>query len=209
MAAPSFAERRVGDGRLFEDCRVGMAHHRRRCFWWAVPWRRGSSPAAGVTAQRRGMHEPPSGRIDHEPMSQQPREPRAERSQVAADADGLSRRVRLVRDFSFEGAHRLPNVPAGHKCSRLHGHSFRVQVICEGEIDPVTGWLIDFAEIKRVFAPVLAQLDHQYLNDIEGLDNPTAENIARWIWSRLKPALPSLAQINVAESGSSRCEYRG
>ncbi len=117
--------------------------------------------------------------------------------------------VRLVRDFSFEAAHHLPNVPDGHKCRQMHGHSFRVALVCEGRIDPETGWLIDFAELKQAFAPVLSELDHKYLNDIEGLENPTVENLARWLWARLKPGLPVLAQINVAETDSSRCEYRG
>ena len=120
-----------------------------------------------------------------------------------------SRRVRIARSFTFEAAHRLPALPPGHKCERLHGHSFRVELVCEGEIDPKTGWLIDFAEIKRVFAPFLERLDHRYLNEIDGLENPTAENIARWIWTRVKPVLPLLHQVNVAETCTSRCEYRG
>jgi len=124
----------------------------------------------------------------------------------AADA---SRRVRLVREFRFEAAHRLPAAPQGHKCSRLHGHSFRVEVVCEGEVDEDTGWLVDFAEIKREFAPLHEVLDHRYLNEIDGLENPTAENLARWIWARLKPAVPFLAQVNIAETCTSRCEYRG
>ena len=118
-------------------------------------------------------------------------------------------RVRLAREFAFEAAHRLPNAPPGHKCSRLHGHSFRVELVCEGEIDPKAGWLLDFAEIKQAFAPLLDQLDHSYLNDIEGLENPTVENLARWIWLRLRPGLPLLAQVNVAETSKARCEYRG
>lgn len=124
----------------------------------------------------------------------------------SADTRG---RVRLSRAFRFEAAHRLPNVPAGHKCGRLHGHSFRVELECEGEVDPHLGWLVDFAEIKRAFDPLLMRLDHHYLNEIEGLDNPTAENIARWIWDRLKRSLPQLTQVNVAETCSARCEYRG
>ena len=126
---------------------------------------------------------------------------------VGASADRQS--VRLAREFTFEAAHCLPGVPEGHKCARVHGHSFRVELLCEGEIDPDAGWLIDFADIKRAFAPVLEQLDHRYLNDIEGLENPTVENIARWIWNRAKPVLPLLAQVNVAETLTSRCEYRG
>ncbi len=125
-----------------------------------------------------------------------------------AAVDG-SRYVRLIRDFTFEAAHRLPHAPEGHKCARLHGHSFHVQIVCEGDVDEQTGWLLDFAEIKRVFAPHLDQLDHRYLNDVDGLENPTAERIARWIWLRLKPELPELAQVNVAETCTARCEYRG
>lgn len=117
--------------------------------------------------------------------------------------------VRLVREFTFEAAHRLPNAPEGHKCRRLHGHSFRVELICEGEVDPVTGWLVDYGEIKNAFQPIYELLDHHYLNEIPGLENPTAENIARWTWVRLKPSLPLLAQINVHETCTARCEFRG
>jgi len=117
--------------------------------------------------------------------------------------------VRLVREFGFEAAHRLPNVPDGHKCARLHGHSFRVELVCEGEIDAASGWLLDFADVKKAFEPLRERLDHRYLNDIDGLANPTAENLARWIWCRLKPSLPQLTQVAVAETCTSRCEYRG
>lgn len=131
-------------------------------------------------------------------------------TEMSGDAASCpSRQVRLVRAFSFEAAHRLPDAPEGHKCRRLHGHSFGVEVVCEGEADPDTGWLIDFSEIKQAFEPFLEQLDHHYLNEIEGLENPTAENLARWIWQRLKPQLPLLGQINVAETCSARCEFRG
>jgi 6-pyruvoyltetrahydropterin/6-carboxytetrahydropterin synthase len=126
-----------------------------------------------------------------------------------ATGPAASRRVRIARSFSFEAAHRLPNLPPGHKCERLHGHSFRVELVCEGEADPTTGWLIDFADIKRAFAPFLERLDHRYLNEIDGLENPTAENLARWIWTRMKPVLPHLSQVNLAETCTSRCEYRG
>ncbi len=117
--------------------------------------------------------------------------------------------VRLVKEFTFEAAHRLPHAPEGHKCRRLHGHSFRVEVACEGPIDPVTGWLVDFGELKSAFAPLYAQLDHYYLNEVEGLENPTSEHLARWIWQRLRPSLPSLAQVTVYETCTARCEYRG
>lgn len=126
-----------------------------------------------------------------------------------AESTAAGQRVRLVREFSFEAAHRLPNAPAGHKCRRLHGHSFRVELVCEGEIDPKTGWLLDFAEIKRAFQPFLKRLDHHYLNEVRGLENPTAENLARWIWVSVKPMLPLLTQVNVAETCTVRCEYCG
>ena len=118
-------------------------------------------------------------------------------------------RVRLVRGFAFEAAHRLPHVPEGHNCARLHGHSYQVELVCAGEVDPHTGWLIDFGEIKRAFEPVRGALDHQNLNEIEGLQNPTAENLACWIWDRVRPVLPSLVQVTIAETCSSRCEYCG
>ncbi len=126
-----------------------------------------------------------------------------------AGGDAASRQVRLVRDFTFEAAHRLPEAPAGHKCARLHGHSFRVELICEGDVDPRQGWLLDFAEIKRAFDPLHEKLDHRYLNEVDGLENPTAENLARWIWMGVKPRLPLLSQVTVAETCTSRCEYRG
>jgi 6-pyruvoyltetrahydropterin/6-carboxytetrahydropterin synthase len=117
--------------------------------------------------------------------------------------------VRLVKEFRFEAAHRLPNAPEGHKCRRLHGHSFRVEVTCEGPIDPATGWLVDYGAVKAAFEPLYRQLDHYYLNEVDGLENPTSEHLARWIWQRLVQALPMLAQVTVHETCSARCEYRG
>ena len=130
-------------------------------------------------------------------------------AEAASTVPQAGNRVRLARKFTFEAGHRLPNAPPDHKCKAMHGHSFTVEIVCEGEIDPVSGWLIDFAEIKRAFAPLLAQLDHCYLNDIEGLENPTVENLARWIWVHLKPQLGVLTQINVYETHAARCEYSG
>ena len=117
--------------------------------------------------------------------------------------------MRLFKDFSFEAAHRLPNVPAGHKCARLHGHSFQVRVNVDGAVGAKTGWVMDFAELKTAFAPVYDQLDHRYLNDIEGLENPTSENLARWIWRALASRLPGLSEIEVRETCSTGCIYRG
>jgi len=118
-------------------------------------------------------------------------------------------KARLIKDFRFEAAHRLPHVAEGHKCARLHGHSFKVQVEVEGEVDPRTGWLLDYAEIAAAFAPLREALDHRYLNDVEGLENPTSEILAAWIWERLKPGLPLLARLVVEETCTARCVYEG
>ena len=115
----------------------------------------------------------------------------------------------LYKDFSFEAAHRLPNVPEGHKCARLHGHSFLVRVTVEGVVGEVTGWVMDFAELTRAFAPLHDRLDHRYLNEIDGLENPTSEILARWIWRELTAALPGLAAVEVRETCTSGCIYRG
>lgn len=117
--------------------------------------------------------------------------------------------VELSREFRFEAAHRLPKVPEGHKCRRLHGHSYKIGVEVSGEVDPETGWLIDFAEIKEAWKPLEDRLDHYYLNEIEGLSNPTSEVLARWIWERLEPRLPQLSALTVHETCTSACTFRG
>ena len=115
----------------------------------------------------------------------------------------------LYKKFQIEAAHRLPNVPADHKCARLHGHSFQIEVHVSGPVGADSGWVMDFADVKAAFQPLFRQLDHNYLNDIEGLENPTSENLARWIWQRLKGELPGLSKVVVAETCNSGCIYRG
>jgi len=117
--------------------------------------------------------------------------------------------VELFKEFQIEAAHRLPNVPPEHKCARLHGHSFRIRVSIEGPVGDRSGWVMDFADLKAAFQPLFDQLDHNYLNDIEGLDNPTSENLARWIWQRLCADVPGLTAIEVRETCNSGCVYRG
>ena len=117
--------------------------------------------------------------------------------------------MEIFKEFHFEAAHRLPNVPEGHKCARLHGHSFLVRLSVEGPVGDESGWVMDFGDLKAAFKPILNQLDHYYLNDIEGLENPTSENIARWIWQRLKPSLPQLCAVEIRETCTSGCIYRG
>jgi len=118
-------------------------------------------------------------------------------------------KVELRKTFQFEAAHLLPTLPPSHKCRRLHGHSFEAELVVAGECDPKLGWLMDYADISDAFKPVWGQLDHRYLNEIPGLENPTSENIAVWIWERVKPTLPLLIEVVVAETCTARCVYRG
>jgi 6-pyruvoyltetrahydropterin/6-carboxytetrahydropterin synthase len=111
--------------------------------------------------------------------------------------------MQIFKVFQLEAAHRLPNVPPGHKCARLHGHSFRIEIHVEGEPDERMGWVMDFADLKSAFAPLYEQLDHNYLNDLEGLENPTSEMLSRWIWTRLEPRLPGLDKVVVHETCTS------
>ena len=111
----------------------------------------------------------------------------------------------IFKDFQFEAAHHLPHVPKGHKCGRLHGHSFLVRLEITGEVDAQSGWLIDFADVKAAFKPTLDRLDHYYLNDID----PTSEVLAKWIWQQVKPSLPLLSAVMVKETCTAGCIYRG
>lgn len=115
----------------------------------------------------------------------------------------------IFKAFTVVAAHRLPEVPQGHKCAQLHGHTFRVEVHIKGVVQKDRGWVIDFADISTAFNPLSLILDHHCLNDIEGLENPTSENLARWIWKRLQPDLPGLCRIVVQESPDSGCIYEG
>lgn len=115
----------------------------------------------------------------------------------------------IFKIITFESAHRLPNCPPGHKCGRLHGHSFKVELHVRGPVDPHAGWVMDFSDVKKAFAPLYDQLDHRYLNEIPGLENPTSENIARWIWHKLKPALPLLHRVVVHETCTAGASYDG
>ena len=118
-------------------------------------------------------------------------------------------KIELRKTFQFEAAHLLPHLPASHKCRRLHGHSFKVEIAVAGECDPKLGWLMDYAELSAAFKPIWLRLDHRYLNEVRGLENPTSEIIAIWIWKKLKPKLPPLTEVVVAETCTARCVYRG
>jgi 6-pyruvoyltetrahydropterin/6-carboxytetrahydropterin synthase len=117
--------------------------------------------------------------------------------------------MEIYKEFSIEAAHWLPNVPAGHKCGRLHGHSFRLQLWVRGPVDPHLGWVQDFAEIKTAFKAIEDQIDHRCLNEVAGLENPTSENLARWLFQTLQPTLPLLSKVVVQETCTSACVYTG
>ncbi len=117
--------------------------------------------------------------------------------------------MEIFKEFTFEAAHRLPNVPPGHKCARMHGHSYRVEIHVRGQVGDSSGWVMDFADLKVAFAPLHDVLDHYLLNDVAGLENPTSENLSRWIWKRLKPTLPALSKVVVRETCTSGAVYVG
>jgi 6-pyruvoyltetrahydropterin/6-carboxytetrahydropterin synthase len=117
--------------------------------------------------------------------------------------------MEIFKEFTVEAAHRLPGLPAEHKCGRLHGHSFRIEIHIRGPLQDARGWVVDFAEIKDAFQPLYEQLDHRFLNEVEGLANPTSENLSRWIWERLRPRLPLLSRVIVRETCTCACIYEG
>ena len=118
-------------------------------------------------------------------------------------------RARLTKDFTFEAAQTLPNAPDGHKCKLMHGHSFKVEISVEGEVDPEVGWVYDHALISRAMTPLLERIDHSYLNEVDGLENPTIENMAAWFWRKLEPHCPGLCEIVLHETPTARCVFRG
>jgi len=117
--------------------------------------------------------------------------------------------MEIYKKFTFEAAHLLPNVEKGHKCGQLHGHSFTVIIYAEGDVVDPYGWIVDFGYIKTAFKPILDRLDHSYLNEIEGLENPTSENLAVWIWDKLWAKFPKLSKVVVNETCSSGCAFKG
>jgi 6-pyruvoyltetrahydropterin/6-carboxytetrahydropterin synthase len=131
------------------------------------------------------------------------------RADAPTVVEGRRTTTAIFKEFTFEAAHRLPFVPVDHKCHRLHGHSFRVEVHVTGEVDPRAGWILDFSELKAAFKPLHAILDHNYLNEVPGLENPTSENLAAWIWDRLELTLPGLSHVVVRETCTSGCIYTG
>lgn len=117
--------------------------------------------------------------------------------------------MQIYKEFSFDSAHFLPNVPDGHKCKEMHGHTYRLKVFIQGELDPKLGWIMDFKELKDALLPVIDQLDHKLINNIKGLENPTAENITVWIWEQIRPSLPLLSRIELYETPTTGVIYEG
>jgi 6-pyruvoyltetrahydropterin/6-carboxytetrahydropterin synthase len=117
--------------------------------------------------------------------------------------------VELTKEYRFEAAHRLPRVPEGHKCARVHGHSYKVDIAVSGPVNPETGWLIDFGVIDEAWAVLFARFDHHNLNDVPGLENSTCENIAVYVWKELRSHIKELSAVTVWETYDSKCTYRG
>jgi 6-pyruvoyltetrahydropterin/6-carboxytetrahydropterin synthase len=117
--------------------------------------------------------------------------------------------MEIYKEFSFDSAHFLPNVPDGHKCKEMHGHTYRLKVFIQGELDPKLGWIMDFKELKEALLPVIEALDHKLINNVPGLENPTAENITVWIWNQIQPALPLLSRIELYETPTTGVIYKG
>ena len=117
--------------------------------------------------------------------------------------------MEIYKEFSFDSAHFLPNVPDGHKCKGMHGHTYKLKVFIKGRLDPDLGWIMDFKDLKDALMPVIDRLDHKLINDIQGLQNPTAENITVWIWDQIKPSLPLLSRIELYETPTTGVIYSG
>jgi 6-pyruvoyltetrahydropterin/6-carboxytetrahydropterin synthase len=117
--------------------------------------------------------------------------------------------MQIYKSFTFDSAHFLPNVPDGHKCKNIHGHTYHLKVIIEGNLENRLEWVMDFAELKKVIKPIVDQLDHQLINDIPGLENPTCERIGVWIWDKIKPQIPQLKRIELQETPTSGMIYEG
>lgn len=122
---------------------------------------------------------------------------------------GSPMRARLTKEFKFEAAHTLPSLPEDHKCRQMHGHSFKIEIHVEGEVDPKIGWIYDHKEISEAMNPLIDQLDHSYLNDIEGLESPTIEIMAAWFWKKLDPQLRGLKEIKIYETPTASCSFFG
>jgi len=115
----------------------------------------------------------------------------------------------IYKQFTFDSAHFLPNVPEGHKCREMHGHTYLLTLYAEGPVKNPEGWVMDFGDIKNIMRPIIDILDHHLLNDIPGLENPTAELLAIWLWNKVKPWMPMLKRIELKETPTSGVSYEG
>ncbi|MFP5470451.1 MAG: 6-carboxytetrahydropterin synthase QueD [Bacteroidia bacterium] len=119
------------------------------------------------------------------------------------------KQLEIFKQFTFDAAHFLPNVPDGHKCKEIHGHTYQLTLFFKGPLDETMGWIIDFNEIKKTVSPILLLLDHKYLNKVDGLENPTCEKMCEWLWEKIKPQLSQLSKIELKETPTSGAVYCG
>ena len=115
----------------------------------------------------------------------------------------------LFKQFTFDSAHFLPNVPDGHKCKEIHGHTYHLKVWIEGDLEPHYEWVMDFAVLKKAVEPVIKSIDHKLMNNLPGLENPTCERIAIWLWDKIKPQIPQLKRVELNETPTSGVIYEG
>lgn len=113
----------------------------------------------------------------------------------------------LKQHFQIESARFLPHLPKEHPCSRMHGHSFKIILTLVGDVDPKIGWVIDYNDIQAAMKPFLEKIDHRVLNEVEGLENPTSELLAVWIYERARKVLPQLTRVTIAETPLTECSY--
>ncbi len=113
----------------------------------------------------------------------------------------------LKQHFQIESARFLPKLEKSHPCSRMHGHSFKIILTLVGSLDPVVGWVIDYNEIQERMKPILDRIDHRVLNEVPGLENPTSEYLAKWLYDQARAVLPTLNRVTVAETPATECSY--
>lgn len=115
----------------------------------------------------------------------------------------------IYKTFTFDSAHYLPNVPMGHKCGTMHGHTYTLKVFISGTPEENSGWIIDYTDLKNGVKAFIDILDHKLLNEIPGLENPTSENLCIWLWQMIKPIFPGLIRLELNETPTSGVIYEG
>jgi 6-pyruvoyltetrahydropterin/6-carboxytetrahydropterin synthase len=115
----------------------------------------------------------------------------------------------IYKKITFDSAHFLPHVPIRNKCKNVHGHTYTLTIFIEGAPPAHEGWVIDYGDLKKIITLVIDQVDHHLLNDLPGLENPTSEILAIWLWNKIRLLLPALKRIELSETATSGVIYEG